>query len=175
MNPESQSDEAFEKMLREKLTPRSPGWENDRALLEALVLKDPVEKARQRRSRIFKYGWMASAGVIAAAFIAAFSILQVDQSTLESESERLGAPVQFGRQSVASSQSSSLELKAIGAKERLIGVEDMGWKEGEDGNVTRAYKYDYIDTVDLVNEEDGSVVRLEVPRQEIINVKYQLI
>jgi hypothetical protein len=175
MNQEPQSDEAFEQMLKEKLEPRPPGWETNRTILETLVLKDPEEITRSSRKKLLQYGWIASVGVIAAAFIAAFTITQIDQSALDSEAATQGAPIQLGRQSVAAAEPSPVNLKAVGATQRLVGVKDMGWKNTEDGNATRAFKYEYIDTVDLVNEEDGSVMRVEVPRQEIVNVKYQLI
>lgn len=171
------SDEALEKLLKEKLFPVTPNWETNRSVLEAILLKDEKTVLRSRRDWI-RYSWMG-AMALAAALVLTFTLFfpdsPLDSNDIYSDPSKI-APVQLGSQAIANSLNGvQMEYRAVGARNKLIGMEDRGWKQLDDDSVSREFKYDYVDTIDLVNEQDGSVIRLEVPRQEIVNVTYQVI
>ena len=171
MKPRQYSDEELEQMLRQSLTPRKPAWESDREVLEAFLLKDEKSVRRSERREIFRYSWVASLGVVAALAIAFVYFLQTPTRP-EAGSDLVN------QTSVSDAMTASIapvEYRAVGHKNKLVKAKDLGWKQVDDENVAREYRYDYVDTVDLIDEEDGSIVRLEVPRQEIINVTYQVI
>lgn len=173
---EQQNDEQFEQLLREKLEPQKAGWEVDRKILEAIFLKDKKSIKRNRYWAHLRQGWIAGLGMAAAIAITFLYFTQF-QSESEQEAANPGtiSPVQFGtgNPNVASMQ--QLQYRAVEAKNKLVGVEDNGWTTQDEDTVTRELKYDYIDTVDFVNEEDGTIMRMQIPRQEIVNVSYQVI
>ena len=84
-------------------------------------------------------------------------------------------PVQMNQATASAVDSAVQSYRAVSARNELVGVEDLGWRELEDGTLVREVQYDYVDTVDLLDEEDGTMIRMQVPRQEIVNVAYQVI
>jgi len=177
MNLENnQNDEQLEQLLREKLEPQKAGWEADREILEAILLKDKKSIKRNRYWVHLRQGWIAGLGMAAAVAITFVYFTQFKAET-ENDVVQPGtlSPVQFGagNPNVASVQ--QLQYRAVEANKKLVGVEDNGWTTQDEDTVTRELKYDYIDTVDFVNEEDGTIMRMQIPRQEIVNVSYQVI
>ena len=168
---QDQDTTRMEVYLQNTLKPRQADWNVDRKILEDLLLKDPKTISRERWSSVFRYGWFASLGAIAAIVLTFLFFLQTDPDT--SGGNELN-PIPFGPVTY-SNPSRTVQYRAIKTQNQLVGVENKGWSEGNEDSVTREMEYQYIDTVDLISEEDGSVVRLQVPRQEIVKVTYQVI
>ena len=170
MKPRQYNDDELEQLLRKSLEPRKPAWESNRKVLEAFLLKDENSAKRSERREMFRYSWIASLGVVAALAIAFVYLLQSNHPVGKED------PIENTLKPASMSASiAPVEYRAVGRKNKLVGAEDLGWKQVDDENVVREYRYDYVDTVDLIDEEDGSIIRLQVPRQEIINVNYQVI
>ncbi len=176
MSLEKTDDEQLEQMLRKELQPQKPGWEVDREILEAILLKDEKELNRTRYWGNLRYAWIGSLGMVAALAITFVYFTQLQTSdTHRSLDPGTLSPVNFGAGNPNVASADSMQYRAVGAVNKLVGVENNGWKDSNEDSITRELKYDYIDTVDFVNEEDGSVMRMEIPRQEIVNVTYQVI
>ena len=176
MSLEKTDDEQLEQMLRKELQPQNPGWEVDRKVLEAILLKDEKKLKRNRYLGNFRYAWIGSLGMVAALAITFVYFTQLQTiETDRSVDPGILSPVKFGPGNPNVASANSMQYRAVGAVNKLVGVENNGWKDSNEDSVTRELKYDYIDTVDFVNEEDGSVMRMEIPRQEIVNVTYQVI
>jgi len=175
-NFENQNDEQLEQLLKTTLTPQKAGWQVDREVLEAILLKDKKQLRRSRYLINLRYGWIGALGLAAAV---AITFVYFTQLKTDPDGDLLNkgdiSPIQFGPPNANIASSESLQYRAIGGSKKLIGVEDNGWTHSDEDSVTRELKYDYIDTVDFVNEEDGSVMRMQIPRQEIVNVTYQVI
>jgi hypothetical protein len=172
MKPRQYNDDELEQLLKESLQPKKPSWDSDRKVLEAFLLKDEKSVRRSERNEMIRYSWIASLGIVAAIVLSFVYFIQMDSSDLNRANDSAQ------RQSDMTDSAlvvAPLKYQAVGSKNRLVGVEDLGWKQVDDENVSREYRYDYVDTVDLINEKDGSIIRLQVPRQEIINVTYQVI
>ena len=170
MKPRQYSDDELEQMLRMSLEPRKPAWESNRKVLEAFLLRDEKSVKRSERREMLRYSWIASLGMVAALVIAFVYLLLPNRSPTAAD------PIENALRPTSMSASiAPIEYRAVGRKNKLVGAEDLGWKQVDDESVVREYRYDYLDTVDLIDEEDGSIVRLQVPRQEIINVTYQVI
>ena len=177
MNLENnQNNEQLEQFLREKLQPQKAGWEADREILEAILLKDKKSLKRHRYWTNLRHGWIAGLGMAAAVAITFLYFTQFQAET-DNDVNQPGtlSPVQFGTGNPNVATARPLKYRAVEAKNKLIGVEDNGWSTQDEDTVTRELKYDYIDTVDFVNEEDGTIMRMQIPRQEIVNVSYQVI
>ena len=174
--PKKYSDDQLEQLLRDQLKPEGAGWEVDRRILEAILLKDSKSIKRKRYWSHLRQGWIAGLGMAAAVAITFIYFTQLRTDTTPDNLDP-GAisPLQFGAVNTNVASSSSLQYRAVEARNKLVGVEDNGWTTQDEDTVTRELKYDYIDTVDFVNEEDGSVMRMQIPRQEIVNVTYQVI
>ena len=171
MKPRQYSDDELEQLLRQSLKPRKPAWESNREVLETFLLKDEKSVKRSERREIFRYSWIASLGVVAALALAFIYFLQTP--TRPQTGSDLGNSTVMP--DAMSASIAPVEYRAVGRKNKLVNAEDLGWKQVDDENVAREYQLDYLDTVDLINEEDGSIIRLQVPRREIINVTYQVI
>lgn len=166
------NDEAFEERLRSEFIPRSADWKVERRILESVLLKDEREVKRQRLAGYLRHAWIASIGLAAALVVTWIYFAGAGAGPVE----EAGTPlVQASNEVESASGKSVMHLRSLGASKQLIGVQDKGWVYSDSDTVTREYSYEYLDTVDLVNEEDGSVIRMEIPRQEIVNVTYQVI
>lgn len=173
MKPRQYSDEEFEQLLKDSLHPQKPSWETNRKVLEAFLLKDEKSVRRSERNEMFRYSWIASLGIVAALVLSFIYFPWINSSDLNRAGDDPIQPQATPNASVTNMI--PVEYRAVGSKNSLVGFEDLGWRQIDDENVSREYRYDYVDTVDLINEEDGSIIRLQVPRQEIINVTYQVI
>ncbi|MEQ9824505.1 MAG: hypothetical protein ABQ298_08990 [Puniceicoccaceae bacterium] len=166
------NDEAFEERLRSEFIPRSADWKVERRILESVLLKDEREVKRQRLAGYLRHAWIASIGLAATLVVTLIYFAGVDSGPVEEVDLPM---VQAGTEVSTEAGKPILHLRSLGGSKQLIGVQDKGWVQADTDTVTREYSYEYIDTVDLVNEEDGSVIRMEIPRQEIVNVTYQVI
>jgi len=177
MNPLDPENHELEAQLKSKLRPEPPPWDANRKVLEAFYLKDESTVKRQRRSQFFKHSWIAGLG-LAATVVLTFSIFLQRNPTNEPDatSGQL-SPIQLGSNPGRTVQTSPapIEYEAVNTRNELLNVEDLGWRRGEDDSYVREYKYEYLDTVDMVNREDGSVMRVQIPREEIVNISYQVI
>ncbi|MCG8524933.1 MAG: hypothetical protein MI748_01020 [Opitutales bacterium] len=174
-----QEDSEFESLLREKLKPSTPPWESNREVLEEFFLKEDHELKRERRKHFLKHTWIGGLGM-AAVLLLAFSFYFGNESVTEPETQGVTAsvsPVQFGpkSQKIARTRPQPMEYEAIGSRNQLMEVKDKGWRRIDDDKVVREFKYEYLDTVDMINREDGSVIRVQVPREEIVNFSYHVI
>lgn len=85
------------------------------------------------------------------------------------ETEPEGAPVATTGKSPVDS------FEPVGAEQVLVRAVDEGVvTAGEDGPVRR-FRYEFIDTVTLVDESDGSVFTMQAPREEILYVPVTLL
>ena len=63
----------------------------------------------------------------------------------------------------------------IQAEQRLIKAVDEGVVRNDANEPVRKFRYQFVDSVTLKNQENGSVFTMEVPRDEIILVPLSLI
>jgi len=169
-------EQKFEERLKRELQPVDPPWECNREILETFLLKDQEDVKLSRRWEWLRHSWIAVGGLAASLMIAFVFMNPLNRDLDPMQNETVIDPIQMlpQRQSPAL-ETAAMQYRAVGASNRLVDIQDLGWRETEGGAMAREYKYQYIDTVDLVNDEDGSVMRLEVPRDEIIKVQYDLI
>lgn len=63
----------------------------------------------------------------------------------------------------------------VEAEQRLLKAIDEGIFLNEDNEPVRRLRYEFVDAVTLVNQDDGSVFRMELPREEILFVPVSLL
>jgi len=175
MNDSDFKDEQLEQLLRNTLTPVKPSWECEREILEQFILRDEAELRKRKYGTFFRYGWIGTLGVAAALLITFVYFTQLRTEPDTETSPGMLVPMQFGRANPNIASAEIMQYRTVGVSNKLVGAEDNGWTNSDEDSVTRELKYDYIDTVDFVNESDGSVMRMQIPRQEIVNVTYQVI
>jgi hypothetical protein len=67
------------------------------------------------------------------------------------------------------------DFEAVGAEQRLVEAIDDGVMLTSENEPVRRLRYQFIDSVTLVNHSDGSLFTMEVPREEILFVPVTLL
>lgn len=176
MKKEDQEIEEFEKLLKASAKPMRADWSSNRVVLEKFLLEDAEKVRSSRRTQWLRSVSFGSLGLAATIILSALFFLQKDPDSNAHTGNQL-SPIQFANQAQPTTEiaKTPMEYRALESTNKLTGVRDLGWVETDGSGLKRKYKYEYMDTVDLLNERDGSIMRVQVPREEIVHVSYQAI
>lgn len=158
------SEEELEKELA-ALKPAQPSQRLETKIEEQLNSSDPSTGLLIRL-------WPVVA-VAAAACLALVLVLR-NQST-ETPKSVAEATVTADATASGISPSPFGDFQPIEAEQRLIEAIDDGVVLVVDDEPVRRLRYQFIDTVTMVNETDGSVFTMEIPREETLFVPVSLL
>jgi hypothetical protein len=65
------------------------------------------------------------------------------------------------------------QFRPVRAQNTLIGVDEAGIVNLQGGQLARSVRYRFMDSVRFENPEDGSIIEMKVPREEILLVPVQ--
>ncbi|MCB1123405.1 MAG: hypothetical protein KJT03_17770 [Verrucomicrobiae bacterium] len=153
------SDQDFEKELA-AMKPVAPGRHLQRRIEAELETNKRKEKSRLIRL------WPILPFAIAACLILAVSLHYSDRS---GNSQSDGLPV------ASISGNTDKALEPVEAKQILVQAFDEGVVTNDEAGPVRRFRYEFIDTVKLVDPSDGSVFTMQVPREEVLLVPVTLL
>ncbi|MCZ6673901.1 MAG: hypothetical protein O7C75_13295 [Verrucomicrobia bacterium] len=158
------SNEELEKELA-SLKPQAPS-----EILEAKIdtaLRGPEENYQNFPNRFWpNIVWAAAASLALVAAIFFFG------PGTEDESLSINL-TQYNSTETISTEFNGYE--PIEAEQHLIEALDEGIIFNSDNEPMRRLRYQFVDTVTLVHKTDGSVFRMEVPREEVLYVPLTLL
>ena len=110
---------------------------------------------------------MASAACLALVLV--FTITNRSTETETSAALILTVPLQD------SPEAAFANFELIDGEKRLLKATDEGIIFSADNEPVRRLRYQFVDTVTLVNQVDGSVFKMEIPREEILFIPVTLL
>ena len=153
----NQSDEELENELA-ALVPTQPHE------ILAQRISEELEPSKIIASRPLIKLWPIVALASAACFLVTLKLL-----TPYSTSER--APKTLLANTIAGPDS----FQAIKAEQHLLDAIDEGVVLTANDELVRRLRYEFIDTVTMINQNDGSIFTVEIPREEILCVPVTLL
>lgn len=158
-----EKDRQFEQQLR-SLNPRRPGFGLEQRI-EAGILAEARRRRLARWRTSFTWGGLATA----ASVLITFGVLLFN-GRLALPGPAAEAPAARAVPLDTSAGQPDAGFQPVLAENNLRGRVDEGIVFLRNGLTARRYRYEFIDRVVWRNPDDGAVVEMEIPREEVVLV-----